>query len=119
MTISFHDIELNLCLNLLGSMQSHNSEANDVPDADSPPTFQSGILMKPKQKLFATMDKASGTSPRDNLEVMDLGFFILPNALLVAGLGCSLLAFIAEYFYFHGYKKLAVPISQSQKMNKM
>ena len=116
MTIDFLDIELNLCLNLLGSMRSHNSEANDVPDADSPPTFQSGILMKPKQKLFATMDKASGTSPRDNLEVMDLGFFILPNALLAFGLGCSLLAFIVEYFYFHG---TAAPISQSQKMNKM
>ena len=75
--------------------------------------------MKPKQKLFATMDKASGTShlsSRDNLEVMDLGFFILPNALLAFGLGCSLLAFMVEYFYFHG---TAAPISQSQKMNKM
>ena len=50
-------------------------------------TPQSGILMKPKQKLFASMDKASGSSPRDNLEVMDLGFFILPNALLVLGRG--------------------------------
>ena len=39
MTIGFLDIEMNLCntlcLNLLGSMRSHNSEANDVPDADS------------------------------------------------------------------------------------
>ena len=33
-------------------------------------TPQSGILMKPKQKLFASMDKAAGKSPRDNLEVM-------------------------------------------------
>ena len=77
--------------------------------------------MKPKQKLFATMDKASGsgTSPRDNLEVMDLGFFILPNALLVFGLGCALLAFVAEQFYFHATKKITAPISKSQKMNKM
>ena len=75
--------------------------------------------MKPKQKLFATMDKASGTSPRDNLEVMDLGFFILPNALLVFGLGCALLAFVAEQLYFHATKKLAAPISKSKKMNKM
>ena len=27
---------------------------------------------------------------------MDLGFFILPNLLLVAGLGCALLAFLWE-----------------------
>ena len=33
-------------------------------------TPQSGILMKPKQKLFASMNKAAGKSPRDNLEVM-------------------------------------------------
>ena len=79
-------------------------------------TPQSGILMKPKQKLFASMDKAAGKSPRDNLEVimnvddrdncnddddnhlevMDLGFFILPNLLLVGGLGCALLAFLWE-----------------------
>lgn len=65
------------------------------------------------------MDKASGTSPRDNLEVMDLGFFILPNALLVCGLGCALLAFVAEQFYFHATKKITVPIIKSQKMNKM
>ena len=72
--------------------------------------------MKPKQKLFASMDKAAGKSPRDNLEVimndddrdncnddcdnnlevMDLGFFILPNLLLVGGLGCALLAFLWE-----------------------
>ena len=72
--------------------------------------------MKPKQKLFASMNKAAGKSPRDNLEVimndddrdncnddgdnhlevMDLGFFILPNLLLVGGLGCALLAFLWE-----------------------
>ena len=40
----------------------------DIHLASSTP--QSGILMKPKQKLFASMDKAAGKSPRDNLEVM-------------------------------------------------
>ena len=78
--------------------------------------------MKPKQKLFATMDKASGTShlsSRDNLEVMDLGFFILPIALLAFGLWCSLLAFIVEYFHYHGTNNLAAPISQSKKLNKI
>ena len=32
----------------------------------------------------------------NDLEVMDLGFFILPNLLLVGGLGCALLAFLWE-----------------------
>ena len=73
--------------------------------------------MKPKQKLFASMDKASGTSPRDNLEVMDLGFFILPNALLICGLVCSIIAFICEYFYFHSTRRPLKDYKQ-QKLNK-
>ena len=55
--------------------------------------------MKPKEKLFASMERASH-SPQAGLEVMDLGFFILPNLLLLTGLTLSLTAFLCESIHW-------------------
>ena len=61
---------------------------------------QSGILLNQKRKLFSSLDRVSSFHPEDELEVMGLGFFILPNIFLVVGLALSLLCFLCELYVF-------------------
>ena len=56
-------------------------------------------MTRPRSKLLASMQKSSGLSPTSGVEVMDLGFFILPNALLLSGLAISFIAFLFENLY--------------------
>ena len=64
--------------------------------------------MKPKEKLLASMERASQSPHTQNdLEVMNLGFFILPNVLLVTGLTLSLIAFLCESIHWRYFGRLA------------
>ena len=65
--------------------------------------FQSGILVNLNEKLISPMKKTSKVHPEDELEVMGLGFFILPNIFLIVGLSISLACLLCE-LYIHSRK---------------
>ena len=65
--------------------------------------FKSGILLNLKEKLLSSMKKTSEIHPEDELEVMGLGFFILPNIFLIGGLSISFVCLLCE-LYFHSRK---------------
>ena len=66
--------------------------------------FQSGIMMKPKRKLFASFDKISGFTPEDDIKKLGFEHFLFPGIVHLNGLFLSVIVFLCEICIQYKYK---------------